>query len=111
MQALNLDADSNLWVAGDHTITKVFTDPAAIIDGVAIPSTSANILLSTSRNPPIDIALGSTFITYPPTNPVPDCNYYAPTLADEDLWDTGIVISRSFPNNIYVANTGSIGKV
>lgn len=105
-----MDADSNLWVAGDHTITKVFTDPAAISDGAAIPANNANIVLSTSRNPPINIALGSTFITYPPTNPVPDCNYYEPT-ADEDSWDTGIVISRGFPNNIYVANTGMIGKV
>ena len=110
-QALNLDADSNLWVTGDHTVTKVYTDPAAIVDGAVInatPSTPA-LMLSTSTNSPVDIHLDTYFTSFA-DNPVTSCNFW--TLGkDDDAWDTGVVISRDATNMIYVANSGAIGKV
>ena len=111
MQALNLDADSNLWVTGDHTATKVYTDPAAISDGAVIAATPANkvLMLSTSSNPPVDIHLDTFFNSFA-GNPVSSCNFW--TLGkDDDAWDTGVVISRDATNMIYVANSGAIGKV
>lgn len=107
-----MDADSNLWIAGDHTVTKLFTDPAGISDGAAVAATPADpvLMLSTSANAPIDIHLDSTFISYHITNPAYAFSYWSP-ISDDDLWDTGIVISRGAQNNIYVANSGVIGKV
>ena len=107
-----MDADSNLWIAGDHTVTKLFTDPAGIIDGVTVAATPADpaLLLSTSTNAPIDIHLDSTYISYKITNPAYSFSSWSP-ISDDDLWDTGIVISRDPQNNIYVANSGVIGKV
>ena len=110
MQALNLDADSNLWVTGDHTVTKVYTNPSAIIDEAVIAATPAipALMLSTFTNPPVDIHLDTIFNSFP-DNPVPSCNFWS-LGKDDDAWDTG-VISRDATNMIYVANSGAIGKV
>ena len=111
-QALNLDADSNLWIAGGHVVTKVFTDPSAIVDGTVITATPASqsLMLSTTTNAPVDIYLDSTYNTYPAINPVPQCSYWSANDLD-DAWDTGVVISRGVQNTVYVANTAIVGKV
>ena len=114
-QALNLDADSNLWVTGDHTVTKLFTDPYAIIDGVTItanPSTPP-LILSTSAKSPIDIHMDSTLYVSD-GNSVDNCSYsYSNTKAGAafDSWNTGVVISRDAQNTLYIGNTGAIAKV
>lgn len=111
-QALNLDADSNLWVAGGHAVTKVFTDPYAISDGTIVTATPASppLLQSTTTHAPVDIYLDSTYITYPAVDSVPECSYWSPNNLD-DTWDTGVVISRGGQNMVYIANTAVVGKV
>ena len=93
-------------------MTKLFTDPAGIIDGVTVAATPADpaLLLSTSTNAPIDIHIDSTFIAYSTTNPQFASNYWSPIPSD-DAWESGIVISRGAESSIYIANTGVNGKV
>lgn len=107
LQQLDLDSESNLWVAGDHTLTKIFTDPSLITDGSTISATpSAPVVkISFPATPSIDITLASPIVTAT----VGNCTttVYDPL----DNWNAGLVITRDVPNIIYVANSGSHGMV
>lgn len=106
LQMLNVDIDSNLWVAGNGYVTKVFTSQItagsssipATLDGTAI-----NIALSTSavHDPiPLNLAahLGSVC-----SDPTESC-------CTSGTFDAGIVIVDSL-STIYAANTCPTGLV
>lgn len=107
LQQLDLDSDSNLWVAGDHTLTKIFTNPLLITDGPTISATPSApaVKISFPASPSIDITLASPIVTAT----VGNCTttVYDPL----DNWNAGLVITRDVPNIIYVANSGSRGLV
>ena len=105
---LNLDSDSNLWVAGSSGLTKVFTDPAAITDGIKLASTPASLALKLSK--PAHDSIKLSLITAPGYTSA--CTDAAPsTCCSLGSWDAGIAITRDTPNKIYVANACVAGLV
>lgn len=108
LQMLSLDSDSNLWVAGGPTLTKMFINPAGITDISTMSATPAGptLMLSKPALSSIDLSLNSA-------------PGYAAACQDVSLgscctlghWDAGIAISRDATNTIYVANSCATGLV
>lgn len=102
---IDLDSDSNLWVAGVPTLTKLFTDPASITDGATISATPTTpiLKLSTPTRTSIDLSLVSA-PGYAAACPTSSC-------CTTGSWDAGIAITRDATNKIYVANSCVTGLV
>ena len=105
LQMLNLDSDSNIWVAGGPGLTKVFSDPAAITKNANLTATPASpvVMLSNPAHASIDLSLVGA-------------PGYAAACTDASCcttgsWDAGIAVSRDATNTIYVANTCTTGLV
>ena len=119
MQQLNLDADSNLWVAGAGHVTKIFTKPATVTaSSTSFAATNAGsaitIALSSSTFYPLSL-LTSSLATACSGNAQDGC-------CTAGGFDTGIAITRNVVasgasyvpsdlNTIYVANTCQTGLV
>lgn len=103
-QALNLDSDSNLWVAGGPALTRLFTDPAGITD-------SATVIAATPSFPPLKLSTAASSIDIDLmsapglaaacSDPTDDC-------CTTGYWDAGIAISGHV---VYVANICETGLV
>lgn len=116
---MNLDADSNLWVAGAAHVTKIFTNPATVTASsssfsATMGGSAITIALSSSTIVSLNLAT-SSLATACAGNPQDGC-------CTSGGFDTGIAITRNVAasgasyapsdlNTIYVANTCQTGLV
>lgn len=125
LQALNLDSESNLWVAGNGHVTKVFTAAAQIVGAAQYATISATLggsaididLCTSATHSPISLDL-----TTDPTLAAACAGNPADVCCPAGKFDAGIAITRdevasgqSFApaatNTVYIANTCDTGLV
>ena len=124
-QALNLDSDSNLWVAGHGHVSKLFTDPASITAVTGGPTIAATLagaaitlaLSTSSTSDPIalNLAADSTLIAACATNPTDGCctagNFDIGIAITRNVVASGASFKPSDLNTVYVANSCDTGLV
>ena len=122
---LNLDSESNLWVAGNGHVTKVFTDATQISAGAPYATISATLggsaidisLSISAAHAPIslDLAADATLAAACSSNPADACcaagNFDAGIAITRDVAASGHSFTPAVTNTVFVANSCDTGLV